>query len=552
MTIKNRISNPASLLILYCLLLFPSITLAADSELANAGWISVLPPLMAIFLALWLKRVIPALFAGIWIGAWAINGGSLLALWTGLLDSFQKYILNALADSDHAAIVLFSMMIGGMVGIISRNGGMQGIVNHITRWADSAHHATIATYAMGMAIFFDDYANTLVVGNTMRPVTDRLKVSRAKLAYIVDSTAAPVAALAIVTTWIGAEVGYIGDAISQAGIVSESAYIVFLRTIPYSFYPLLTLLFVGLIAFGRRDFGPMLHAERAALSQNNDSHTEVINADLIEPIANKKHHPVNAILPVCVLVFSLIGGLFATGEGDSFKEIIGSSDSYKALMWASLLAVMTAALLSIAQRILTLEQVIESWLSGARVMLLGMIILLLAWALGKTTEALGTADFLVSMLGDNFPHWLLPTLVFILSGATAFATGSSWGTMGILMPLVVPLSFAILQVNGIEMPLGSPIFSATIAGVLGGAVWGDHCSPISDTTIMSSMATGCDHIEHVHTQLPYALAVGATAILVGTLPAGFGIPWWISLIMGTVVLILVYRFVAKPIAPEST
>ena len=180
----------------------------------EASWISIIPPLVAILLALLLRQVIPALFAGIWLGAWAINGFTLTGLWLGLLQSFQKHILNALADADHAAVILFSLMIGGTVGIISRNGGMQGIVNLIVTWADDARRASLATATMGLAVFFDDYANTLEVGNTMRPVTDSMNISRAKLAYIVDSTAAPVACIAFVTTWIGYEVGLIGDALS--------------------------------------------------------------------------------------------------------------------------------------------------------------------------------------------------------------------------------------------------------------------------------------------------------------------------------------------------
>jgi len=551
MNLKIRIFSTATLLSLFTVLTPAIAGVTDETQLAHSGWISILPPLLAIFLALWFKQVIPALFASIWIGAWAINGGDLFALWTGLLDTFQVYILQALADSDRAAIVLFSFMVGGLIGIISRNGGMQGIVNHIVRWANSARHATIATYALGLSIFFDDYANTLVVGNTMRPVTDRFNVSRAKLAYIVDSTAAPVAAIAIITTWIGAEVGYIGDALSKSGNPSESAYIIFLRTIPYSFYPLLTLLFVGFIAFGRRDFGPMLKAERRALTHAASTEPSVINTELIEPMADKPQRPLNAIIPIVVLITSLIGGLFATGEGDTLKEIIGSSDSYKAIMWASILAVFSAAILSVSQRILTLEDVVESWFSGARVMFMAMAILLLAWALGETTKSLGTANFLVSLLSDGFPVWILPTLVFVLSAATAFATGSSWGTMGILMPLVVPLSIAIMQVSGVAQPIDAPLFAATIAGVLGGAVWGDHCSPISDTTIMSSMATGCDHIEHVQTQLPYALLVGSVAVIFGTLPAGFGLPWWLSLLSGGIVLLLIYRFVAVPISSDD-
>ncbi len=540
-----------AILIFCILLLVPLSVLAAETGAQQPSWISILPPVIAIALALWFKQVIPALFAGVWMGAWVLNGAGFNAIWSGLLDTFQVYILGALANPDHAAVILFSMMVGGMVGIISRNGGMQGIVTKIVRWADSARHATIATYVLGIGIFFDDYANTLVVGNTMRPVADRLRVSRAKLAYIVDSTAAPIAAIAIVTTWIGAEVGYIGEALSQTGYNSDAAYMVFLRTIPYSFYPLLTLLFVGLIAFNRRDFGPMHKAEVAALEQLPEALAATNNDDLIEPVPGKPQRSLNAILPVLVLVFSLIGGLIATGEGDNFKDIIGSSDAYKALMWASLLGVLTAATLSLGQGILNLEEVMESWFSGARVMLMAMIILVLAWALGKTTEGLGTANLLVSLLGDSLPLWLLPTLVFVLAAATAFATGSSWGTMGILMPLVVPLSFALLQSGGIDQPLDSSILAASIAGVLGGAVWGDHCSPISDTTIMSSMATGCNHIEHVRTQLPYALLVGVIAIAVGTIPAGFGVQWWVSLLIGSGLLIVIFRVFTKPIEPVA-
>ncbi len=231
---------------------------------AAATWLSILPPVCAIVIALLFKRVIPALLVGVVLGAWLIEGLTVSGFWRGLLSSFEVYVLNALANRDHAAILLFTMMIGGMVGIISRNGGMQGLVNTIARWADSARHAAIATASMGMAVFFDDYANTLVVGNTMRPVTDSKGISREKLAYIVDSTAAPVACIALVTTWIGYEVGLIGDSLSQIDGIDMDAYILFLHTIPYSFYPLLAIIFVFMVCWSGRDFGPMLAAEKRA------------------------------------------------------------------------------------------------------------------------------------------------------------------------------------------------------------------------------------------------------------------------------------------------
>ncbi len=377
----------------------------------------------------------------------------------------------------------------------------------------------------------------------MRPVTDRLRVSREKLAYIVDSTAAPVACLAFVTTWIGYEVGLVGDAVSGIAGYNESAYSIFLRSIPYSFYPLLAIFFVFAVALTGRDFGPMLRAEHRARTTGEllgPGAKVDVNAAEGRDVAPKEGKPlraVNAILPVLVLVVAVLASLWATGEGNTLREIIGTADSYKALLWGSLLGVITAGLLSIGQRILTIDETVEAWYSGVRSMLFAMIILVLAWSLAEITGRLFTADYLVSTLGRSLPYGLIPAIVFLLAAATAFATGSSWGTMGILMPLVVPLAWAALAADGVHTDTEfHHIIYSTVSAVLAGAVWGDHCSPISDTTILSSMASGCDHVDHVRTQLPYAIFVGSVALLLGTLPTGFGLPWWISLLAGAAVL----------------
>jgi Na+/H+ antiporter NhaC len=265
----------------------------------------------------------------------------------------------------------------------------------------------------------------------------------------------------------------------------------------------------------------------------------------LRPRQDKPHRSLNAIIPVGVLIVAVLGGLYATGEGESLRDIIGSADSYRALMWASLLGALSAALLSIGQRILTLHETVEAWYAGLKSMLFAMIILMLAWSLSSVTEVLHTADFLVSILGEALHPGVVPALVFVLSAATAFATGSSWGTMGILMPLVLPLTWAVLLANDMANPSHYHIIYSTVACVLSGAVWGDHCSPISDTTILSSMASGCDHIDHVRTQLPYAVTVGAAGVFLGTLPTGFGFPWWIALPLGAVVLVAVHRYVGK-------
>lgn len=521
-------------------MLAPAGAFAADS--VHAGWVSIVPPILAIVLALILRQVLPALFAGVWVGAWAIEGGGLSGLGNGLLRAGDTYIVDALADSDHAAIIVFSMVIGGMVGVVSRNGGMQGIVARLVRWAGNARRAALATAGMGLAIFFDDYSNTLVVGNTMRPVTDRLKISREKLAYIVDSTAAPVCCIALVTTWIGFEVGLISDALQAAGSTLEP-YSVFLNSIPFSFYPLLAIFFVLLVAATGRDFGPMLAAERRARGGDccgiQASDNDLPLHDVVEPLPDRPVRAINALLPLLTLIIGVVVGLWVTGGGDgkTVADILAAADSYKALMWAAIASSLVAVVLSVAQRILTLEQAMNAWFIGVRSMLFAMLILILAWSLAGVTEALGTAQFLVEQIGSAIAPFLLPTLVFLVAAATAFSTGTSWGTMGVLMPLVVPLAWAISGGESAIVAGEGHVFYASIASVLAGAIWGDHCSPISDTTILSSMASGCDHVEHVRTQLPYATVVAAVAILFGSLPAGLGFAPWISLLLSMGVLL---------------
>ena len=540
-----------------CILTFSPLALAADSAPQAAGsWVAILPPLLTIAVALTIKRVIPALFVGIWLGAWAINDFGITGLWSGFLDTFQVYVANALSNPDNAAIVLFSMMVGGMVGIITRNGGMQGIVNHIVAWADSARHACIATATLGVAIFFDDYANTLVVGNTMRPVTDSMRISRAKLAYIVDSTAAPVACIAVVTTWIGYEIGLIGDSLSKMDGLDTDAYLLFLNTLPYSFYPVMAIAFVFMVSASGRDFGPMLESERRARehgSENAEVKPEKAQeGETLKPAKGKPQRAFNAYIPVLVLVIGVVIGLYVTGlEGaadivnPSLKDIIGKADSYKALMWASLSSVMAAALLSIGQKILTLDKVVNAWFHGLSAMMMAMIILILAWSLGEITDTLKTAEFLTGVLGGSLPTFTMPAIIFVLAAVTAFATGSSWGAMGILFPLAMPLTWAVMTAQGEVGPEHMHILYSSISAILAGAVWGDHCSPISDTTILSSLASGCNHIEHVRTQMPYAVTVGATAILFGSILTALGSPWWLGMTLGLAVLWLILRFYGK-------
>ena len=543
------------------------IALAAGGEqvseqTANAipGWLSILPPLLAIGIALAFRQVVAALFFGIYLGAVLAYGVSLSGLWYGLLDTLQVYVIEAIAPPDgstgHASIIVFTLMIGGMVGIISRNGGTRGIVNKIVPYASNPRRGQTATGALGIAIFFDDYANTLVVGNTMRPITDRLRISREKLAYIVDSTAAPVATIALVTTWIGFQVGLIGDAVEGIEGFGESAYSIFLNSIPYAFYPVLAIVFVFAVAITGRDFGPMYKAERRAreeglvLREGADVDPSAGKDDM-EAEEDVPARALNAIVPIVVLVGVALGGLFVTGEGSSVREIIGSADAFSSLVWGSLLSVIVAVLLSVGQRILSLGEAMAAWYAGLRTMLFVMVILVLAWALSGVTDVLHTGDYLVSVLGESVPPALIPALIFLVAAATAFSTGTSWGTMGILIPLTVPLTWAVLQANGMATPDNYYIMYASVSTVLAGAVWGDHCSPISDTTIISSMASNCDHIDHVRTQLPYALFTGGIALALGLIPVGFGVPWWIAMPVSAAAAIAGLIFLGKKVTEPA-
>ena len=514
------------------------------------GWISLMPAFLAIAIALILRNVVPALVLGLWLGATALQGFSPLGALQGLVDVLAVFIVNSLADSDRASIVVFTMMIGGMVGIITRNGGMAAIVRVVVSRAKTAVGGQVAVWLMGLMIFFDDYANTLVVGNTARSITDHLKISREKLAYIVDSTAAPVVCLALVTTWIGYQVSLIDQAMQTIdGLSDMTAYAMFLNSIPYSFYPILAVIFVFAVGASGKDFGPMYKAEVRArggdVEPTKGEPMPALDGDSLDAKPDVPMRPANAFLPIIALIVTLGASMFITGEGETITQIVGSANPYKAMLWASFIGALVAASLSIGQKILSAHETVDAWYGGARATLFGMIVLVLAWSMSAVTGDLNAKGYLISILGDALPAALLPAVIFVLAGITAFATGTSWGTMGILLPLVLPLTWAVMTVSGVADPSGMHIMYSAIACVLAGAVWGDHCSPISDTTVLSSIASGCDHIEHVRTQMPYALLVGAIAIGIGTIPAGYGLPPWVSIIAGLAILVTVLRFFGR-------
>lgn len=554
-------------------------------------WLSVVPPLIAILLALIFKEVIVSLFVGVWVGAFIAGGMRIESLYYTLLSLFdvvERYVIQALADSGHLAIIVFSSLIGGMVAIISRNGGMAGVVLAFSRYARSPRSAQFITWLLGVAIFFDDYANTLIVGNTMRSVTDKFRVSREKLAYIVDSTAAPVAAVAFITTWIGAELGYIDDGLLQitektGTDLGLTPYGVFISSLKYSFYPMMTLAFILMLVYTKRDFGGMYAAEKRARETGElfTKRSAAAEEDMenLDPIDGAPLKWYNAVIPVALVILITLYGLIDTGlastygelldaglapasqswgavwgsisalpdVGDSFLmkvgKLIGNSDSYVALLWASLSGVIAAILLTVGGRIMGLADAISTMITGFKAMLPAILILTMAWSLAATTEELHTATFLTSALQDSINPFVMPVIIFILAAVISFSTGSSWSTMAILYPIAIPTTWAICVAQGVETEAAMELLFNVISTTLAASVLGDHCSPISDTTILSSLASDCNHIDHVRTQLPYALTVGAVALVAGGLSTFLGGGWGICLLLLVIGLAVLFGIV---------
>ncbi|MGB9977431.1 Na+/H+ antiporter NhaC family protein [Thermovenabulum sp.] len=487
--------------------------------------LSIIPPLVAISLALITKNVIISLFLSVFIGFSILAGGNIFVGFTNILE---KGIFEQMIGKSNAQVMALMIIIGGFIALIEKSGIARTFANTITKKINTKSKAQVATWLGGLIIFFTDSGNSLILGPLFQPIYDRLKISKQKLAYILDSTSSPVCILIPFIGWGIYIMSLIQQEFSKLGI-AEHEFTAFIKTLPYQFYPICTLLLVPLIAITGKDFGPMAKAELLVESSTDISY---VKTKLDNNKENAGPSMASFIVPFVVL-FVVMFSMF-TYFGFPVKPVPGIKLRIS-MGTAYLLATFTSFYFIYKEKIMSFKEAFNTYIEGMQKMVYVLIILVLAWSLGSVCSQLQTSVFLTSIAKNFITAGMLPFFVFVIGCIVSFSTGTSWGTFAIMMPIAIPMAYS----------LGAPIY-ATIGAVLGGGLFGDHCSPVSDTTILSSMASKCDLVDHVITQLPYALTA-ALGAMIAYVVAGF-VQSPITLIIAiasSVILLFVFKNVWK-------
>lgn len=508
------------------LLVVAAVTTTADS-VKETAW-ALLPPVIAIVLALITKEVYSSLFFGILAGGLLFSGFS----FQGTLNHvFQDGIITVLADSYNVGILVFLVMLGILVALMNRAGGSAAFGEWAGKHIRTRVGAQLATILLGCLIFIDDYFNCLTVGSVMRPVTDKHHVSRAKLAYLIDATAAPVCIIAPISSWAAAVSGF---------VEGKNGISLFVQTIPYNFYALLTIAMMITLTVTKTDYGLMAIHEKNAI-ENNDLYTTPDRpyADSESQKISSRGTVFDLIIPVVALVICCVIGMIYTGgffSGKNFIDAFAGSDASVGLVLGSFVGLVITLILYLVRKVLSFKECMDCIPEGFKAMISPILILTFAWSLKAMTDSLGAKEFVAAIVknsAEGFMNWL-PCIIFLIAVFLSFATGTSWGTFGILIPIVVNVF------EGSDYRMMIIAMSACMAG----AVCGDHCSPISDTTIMSSAGAQSNHLNHVMTQLPYAMTCAAISFVTYII-AGFTKSAWISLPCGIVILIAVILFLKQ-------
>lgn len=534
------------------------------AELGRAlGFLSLVPPLFAVLLAFLTSDVILSLLAGVLTGAamlTALSGDG------GVYAVFHRAVVSIVetsADYENVRVLLLCIAVGGMEGVIRFSGGFETTARVLSRRLRSPRKVNLISQLFCTLFFFDDYANALISGPVLTPVTDKAGVSREKLSYIVDSTAAPLAGIAVISSWVAVEVSVIQEGLDVIG-ANTSAFQIFLGSIPYCFYCIFALAFVLLLTVMNREFGPMLEAERRArkgqpLKQGTQLE-RVRNEELTGNDAEDRSWrrialafgSIGVMFIFSLLAFYITGRQEAIAQGllvvdapfrlGDLSTIIGCADTIQLVMEAALFVGIVALVAGTLLHLFTLSDGILAWIEGASSLVSTMVILVLAWTLAGTVDQLGTVYYVVDLISMGVAQFFVPTLIFLTCCVVSFAAGS-YGCMFMIMPIAVPI---VAAVGGIaENPAADPFMLSCVAAVLSGAIFGDHCSPMTDCTILAALGAGCETMDHVRTQMPYAITVAITSVVFGTLLTSFGISPFAGLGLGIAFMALVIRVLGK-------
>ncbi len=491
-------------------------------------------PIIAIVLALITKEVYSSLIIGIVVGGFIYAGGNFeTAINHVLFDGFVA----SLSDSYNMGIIIFLVLLGALVSMMNKAGGSAAFGRWASKHIKSRVGAQLATILLGCLIFIDDYFNCLTVGSVMRPVADEQKISRAKLAYVIDATAAPVCIIAPISSWAAAVAGF------ARGAGADSGMSLFVQAIPYNFYAIFTIIMMVVIAVAKFDFGPMKLHERNAM-EKGDLFTSGTKVEADETAVNPKGKVIDLILPVVVLIICCVIGMIYSGgffTGTGFIEAFSNSDASVGLVLGSAVAIVFAVAYLLIRRVISFKDAMASLPEGFKAMVPAILILTCAWTLKAMTDSLGAKIYISQLVEGSAGalQALLPAIIFIIAVGLSFATGTSWGTFGILIPIVLSVFEA-----------GNPLMIVSISACMAGAVCGDHCSPISDTTIMASAGGQCDHLNHVSTQLPYALTVAGVSFVTYVI-AGFVPQWYVALPIGAVLMVATLFVIKKVTAKKA-
>ncbi|MBP3708854.1 MAG: Na+/H+ antiporter NhaC family protein [Treponema sp.] len=532
--------------------------------MTSFGMWGIIPPLLTIVLAFVTKDVIVSLFLGILSGTLIIAGGNPLLALVNLTDALAA----SLVDEWNIRIFLFCALLGGLVGMLSKTGAAGAFGQWASAKLKTSKGASLMTFIFGLIIFIDDYFNSLTVGTIMRPISDKTKISRAKLSYILDSTAAPVCIIAPISSWVVTVMSIVKGS-EGFDALHMTPFEFFIRSIPYNLYALGALAFVLIIILTKRDFGPMKESEALAVSGklfNEEKYGAVVGE--VDSAVNSTAKPIDMLFPIIVLIltaliFFPVTTWMSAVDGETYMSFsqaaasISVSDAFKdtdasvALFYSIIFTIFATYIYYIARKLLNLSGAGEALRDGIKSMIPALIILVMAWTIGTIIKSspedggLGLGTYLSALVvKGNFPLALIPMIVFALSALISFATGTSWGTFGIMIPLVMPIATGLAQAKGLDQHALVNACMICIAAVVGGAVFGDHASPISDTTILSSTGAGCPHLEHVATQMPYAIFI-ALCSAVGFIAGGFVMNIFVAWIVFAAVLAAGIVFLPK-------